>query len=37
MAGPSDLISALLKNTTLEALEVNPQTLFDDSAPVPKR
>jgi hypothetical protein len=35
LAGSNDLISAVLNSTTLEALEVNPQTRIDDSAPLP--
>jgi hypothetical protein len=36
VGGSKDLISAVLNNATLEALEVNPQTRIDDSAPIPR-
>jgi hypothetical protein len=35
VGGSKNLISAVLNNATLEALEVTPQTRIDDSAPMP--
>jgi len=36
VGGSRDLISAMLKNAILEALEVTPQTRIDDYAPMPR-
>jgi hypothetical protein len=36
VAGSKDLVSVLLNNTTLEAIQVTPQTRVDSNAPVPK-
>lgn len=36
VAGPKDLISALLNNATLEALGVTPQTRIDSEVPLPR-
>jgi len=36
VGGSRDMISAVLNNTTLEALEVTPQTRIDNDAPMPK-
>jgi hypothetical protein len=36
VAGPKELISAVLNNATLEALEVSPQTRIDNSASIPR-
>lgn len=36
VGGSKDLISAVLKNTTLETLEMTPQTRVDNCAPMPK-
>jgi hypothetical protein len=36
VGGSKELISAVLKDTTLEALEVTPQTRIDNYAPMPK-
>jgi len=36
VAGSKELVSGLLNNATLEALEVNPQTRIDNYAPMPK-
>ena len=37
VGGPEQLISAVLRNDTLEALQVNQQTRIDSYAPMPKR
>jgi hypothetical protein len=36
IAGPKDLISRILKKSTLEALQVTPQTRIDSLAPIPR-
>jgi hypothetical protein len=36
VAGSTELVSNLLNNATLEALEVTPQTRVDSFAPIPK-
>ncbi|MGA2095655.1 MAG: hypothetical protein ABSH39_05105 [Candidatus Acidiferrum sp.] len=36
VAGPKELVSGVLNNATLEALEVTPQTRIDSYAPMPK-